>query len=177
MSQELTDTNVSEVVTKTKQKVFNVTRKRQLVKVMKETGNKKTACAAVGITPAHLDKIMAKDHNLYKRFKEAEATYLAELEAEARRRAVDGVEEPVFYKGAVVGYVNKYSDDLLKTLLKAADRDKYGTKTSVENTTTISVKNDELRGKLATALGVTLEEAPTPLEEAVDGEYEEIEGD
>ena len=32
------------------------------------------------------------------------------LEAEARRRAAVGVEEPVYYQGAVVGHVRKYSD-------------------------------------------------------------------
>lgn len=47
------------------------------------------------------------------------------LEDEARRRAVEGVEEPVFYQGDVVGHVKKYSDDLLKLLLKANRREKY----------------------------------------------------
>lgn len=41
------------------------------------------------------------------------------LEAEARRRAFAGVEEPVFYQGVQVGVVRKYSDLLLIFLLKA----------------------------------------------------------
>ena len=40
------------------------------------------------------------------------------LEEEARRRAVDGVLEPVFYRGVEVGKIRKYSDQLLTTLLK-----------------------------------------------------------
>ena len=40
------------------------------------------------------------------------------LEEEARRRAVDGVVEPVYYKGEPVGGIRKYSDQLLVTLLK-----------------------------------------------------------
>ncbi|NDD54234.1 hypothetical protein EBZ39_10225 [bacterium] len=47
------------------------------------------------------------------------------LEDEARRRAVEGVDEPVFYQGAVVGHVKKYSDELLKMLLRANRQTKY----------------------------------------------------
>ena len=41
-----------------------------------------------------------------------------ELEAEARRRAVQGVRQPVFHQGKVVGHIRKYSDLLLIFLLK-----------------------------------------------------------
>ncbi len=47
------------------------------------------------------------------------------LEEEARRRAFDGVDEPVFYKGSPCGVVRKYSDTLLIFLLKAAKPAKY----------------------------------------------------
>jgi len=40
-------------------------------------------------------------------------------EDEAVRRAVDGVEKPVFYKGKIVGYTLEYSDYLLLKLLAA----------------------------------------------------------
>lgn len=46
-------------------------------------------------------------------------TGLDELEAEARRRAFDGVEEPVFYKGEVCGHIRRYSDSLIMFMLKA----------------------------------------------------------
>ena len=41
------------------------------------------------------------------------------LEAEARRRAVTGVDKPVYYKGEVVGSITQYSDRLLMFLLRA----------------------------------------------------------
>ena len=47
------------------------------------------------------------------------------LEAEARRRAAIGVDEPVFYKGQVVGQIRKYSDNLLMFLLKAHWPEKF----------------------------------------------------
>lgn len=47
------------------------------------------------------------------------------LEEEARRRAVEGVDEPVFYQGKEVARVRKYSDTLLIFLLKAHRPEKY----------------------------------------------------
>ena len=41
------------------------------------------------------------------------------LDAEARRRAVTGIDKPVYYKGEVVGSITKYSDRLLMFLLRA----------------------------------------------------------
>lgn len=40
------------------------------------------------------------------------------LEAEARRRAVEGWDEPVFHKGERTGVIRKYSDRMLEILLK-----------------------------------------------------------
>lgn len=41
------------------------------------------------------------------------------IRAEIRRRAIDGVEEPVYYQGDVVGQVTRYSDSLLAKLAEA----------------------------------------------------------
>lgn len=155
--------------------VLTVAKKRQLLKVMRETGNKKTAAASIGASVAQLDRALSKDFTLYQKLKIAEAEFLEVLEKEARRRAVDGVEKPVYYQGDVVGFTTEYSDTLLQTLLKANDKDKYGNKSQVDHTTNIKVGSNELRGKLATALGVELEHSPEPLEdEIVDGEWEDV---
>jgi hypothetical protein len=47
------------------------------------------------------------------------------LEGEARRRAVEGTDRPVFYKGKQVGAIREYSDKLLIFLLKANRPEKY----------------------------------------------------
>jgi hypothetical protein len=44
------------------------------------------------------------------------------LEAEARRRAVQGWDEPVFHQGRKVGTIRKYSDRMLEILLKGTGR-------------------------------------------------------
>jgi hypothetical protein len=67
--------------------------------------------------------------------READADFAAEwddaveeatdtLEQEARRRALDGWDEPVFWQGAECGVVRKYSDRLLELMLRA-NRPKY----------------------------------------------------
>ena len=43
-----------------------------------------------------------------------------------QERAVDGWEEPVWYKGVQVGTVRKFSDKLLELGLRAGEPDKYG---------------------------------------------------
>ena len=47
------------------------------------------------------------------------------LEDEARRRAVEGVLEPVFYQGQPCGVVRRSSDTLLIFMLKGAKPEKY----------------------------------------------------
>lgn len=47
------------------------------------------------------------------------------LEAEAQRRAVEGVLKPVFHQGKVVGHVREYSDTLLIFLLKARNPHRF----------------------------------------------------
>jgi len=47
------------------------------------------------------------------------------LEAEAQRRAVEGIEKPVYRSGTLVGHVRDYSDSMLMFLLKAKYPEKY----------------------------------------------------
>jgi len=56
------------------------------------------------------------------------------LEDEATRRGRDGVDEPVYYQGAVCGTIRRYSDTLLLAQLKARRPDKYRERTSTELT-------------------------------------------
>lgn len=47
------------------------------------------------------------------------------LEDEARRRALEGIEEPVYQGGKLVGTVRRYSDRLLEVLLRARRPEMY----------------------------------------------------
>ena len=54
------------------------------------------------------------------------------LEDEAFRRALEGVEEPVFYRGQQVALVRKYSDALLMFLLKARRPERFKDRAQVD---------------------------------------------
>lgn len=56
------------------------------------------------------------------------------LEAEAWRRAVDGVEKPVYQGGVLVGRVQEYSDHLMAILLKGHKPAKFRERVSNEIT-------------------------------------------
>ena len=61
---------------------------------------------------------LAHDDEYARRFAEADVVAIDKLEEEARRRALAGVNEPVFYQGKIVGHVARKSDTLLIFLLK-----------------------------------------------------------
>lgn len=56
------------------------------------------------------------------------------LEQEAWRRAVKGVDRPVFHEGAQIGTVKVYSDKLIEFLLKGAAPKKYRDYQQIEHT-------------------------------------------
>lgn len=83
------------------------------------------ACRTCRVSPSFVRKWAKDDAKVKEILDEAEAVGSLSLESEALRRAVDGVDEGVYYRGELVGTEKKYSDTLLNTLLKAKIRDKY----------------------------------------------------
>jgi AcrR family transcriptional regulator len=92
------------------------------------------AAEAAGIQRRTFYDWLEKSAEFKAAFEDARKHVSEKLEAEAIRRAYDGVEEPVFYKGLQIGTIRKYSDTLLIFLLKAADPEKYREKSSLELT-------------------------------------------
>lgn len=66
-----------------------------------------------------------KDSEYRKAFAEAQHEASDALISEARRRAIDGTEKPVYYKGEVCGTIREYSDSLLMFLIKGDQPEKY----------------------------------------------------
>lgn len=73
-------------------------------------------------------------------FEEAAQKALGRLEEEAIRRAVDGVEKPVFYKGQKVGTTKDYSDTLLMFMLKGMSPEKYRDRYEPAQNNTINIQ-------------------------------------
>lgn len=102
-------------------------KKRAFLAAYAESGNKTRAAEDAGIdrsTP-YTDQ-WAEDEDFQRALAVAENMAADALEAEARRRAVEGVREPRFTAhGEVAGHVRKYSDTLLIFLLKGARPRKF----------------------------------------------------
>lgn len=90
------------------------------------------ALAITGYGRSAVYRWRAEDEEFDARWKAAIDEAVELMEAEADRRAIEGVDEPVFYKGYECGYVRKFSDTLLIFRLKALAPEKY--KERVENT-------------------------------------------
>ncbi len=90
-----------------------------------ELGNIKQAAKKAGISRDTHYAWLKDDPDYAKTFELAREEAVETLEAEARRRAVEGVNRPVYQGGEQVGTVRDYSDTLLIFLLKGAAPSKY----------------------------------------------------
>jgi hypothetical protein len=77
------------------------------------------AAEAAGLKPNTIAKYRESDPKFEEAFEYAQQLYNGILETETYRRAVEGVDKPVFQKGGQVGVVREYSDVLLKMLMQA----------------------------------------------------------
>lgn len=99
------------------------------IDALRETGNVTAAARAAGIDRSTAYRYRNKDTAPAREFAAAWDDALEEaidsLEAEAWRRARDGVDHPVIYEGEITDTYKKYSDTLLIFLLKANRPQKY----------------------------------------------------
>jgi len=98
----------------------NITEKRYnlFLAELATDGNVARAASAVGVDRSNAYQRRLRNPGFAKRWDEAIEAATDSIAAEAYRRAVTGVEEPVFYKGVEYGRVTRYSDALLIALLK-----------------------------------------------------------
>lgn len=120
---------------------------------LSEHGNIQKALDLVGISRTQLWRRRRDDVEFRAMFHEAQEIASESLEDEAQRRAVEGVEKPVFWQGGVVGHQTEYSDGLLTFLLKGLKPEKYRERVSTENINlNVESNNAEVRATLARKL-------------------------
>ena len=113
------------IVAKFKQDSSAQTKKPSVIAAFKRTCNVSEACRIAEVERSTHYAWLKSDPAYKEEFESSRDEAAQILEDEAVRRAEQGVDEPVFYKGEVCGSVRKYSDTLLIFLLNGAMPDKY----------------------------------------------------
>jgi len=94
-------------------------------------GSIRLAAEAAKVSRRNHCRWLKSDPKYAEAFEVARESAGQALEDEARRRAVEGVREPVYYEGEVCGHRQRYSDNLLMFLLKGANPEKYRDRSEV----------------------------------------------
>lgn len=95
---------------------------------LRKTGLEAKSAAAAGLTPSQLRRLYESDEAFQEEALDAMELRIDDFEEEAIRRAVEGVEKPVFHQGQIVGHVIEYSDSLLTKVLMARRPKHYSDK-------------------------------------------------
>lgn len=106
---------------------------------LQDTGNITASCMVAGIQRTTAYRRKEADAEFREAWDAAIEISVDKLEYVARNRAVDGVREPIYYKGDVVGHVHKPSDRLMELLLKAHRPDKFNPVQKLEHSGGVSV--------------------------------------
>lgn len=100
--------------------------KTNFIKKLRQTnGNVSKACQAVKIGRTVIYEHRKTDADFARLWDETLDSVLDEAEQEVFRRAVKGVNKPVFYKGVKIAALKEYSDRLLEFMLKAGRPEKF----------------------------------------------------
>lgn len=102
-------------------------KKRAYIAQYAMTGNlgDAAACARISLKTGWNWRHDDKDTAFHGALAVAKGIACDRIEAEIRRRAIEGVDEPVFQGGRLVGTVRKFSDTLLIFMAKGAMPEKY----------------------------------------------------
>jgi len=123
-------------------KKLKLTRDRQkrFLEALAETGVVSLAAAIAGTSRTRVYELRNKNAAFAKRWEDAEERAADALEAEAWRRAVDGVPEPLVSAGKLVRdddslpiAIRRYSDPLMISLLKARRPERFKDRAVVEH--------------------------------------------
>lgn len=109
-------------------------KRREFIELLSSNGNVTVSAEALNLDRRKLYRLRDEDSDFAEAWDAAMVAAADHLEAEARRRAVDGWNEPVFYQGEQTGLVRKFSDTLLIFLMKGANPEKYRDRQQLEHT-------------------------------------------
>lgn len=101
---------------------LTVEKKGEIVQLIREHGPRMAGIARrSNVSARTIERGMKADPYFEEAVREAGDEFVAKLEDELHRRAIEGVSEDQFYQGAVVGQIQRYSDSLLALAIKRRD--------------------------------------------------------
>lgn len=106
--------------------------KAKFVEILAESCNVSAAARASGFDRDTFYVWRERDPQFSAAWDQAEKESADALEAEARRRAYDGILEPVFFHGEQVALVTRYSDRLMEVLLRGHKPEKFRERWSID---------------------------------------------
>lgn len=106
--------------------------KHAFLDALREHGTVSAAATAAGRNRSYCYEARANDPAFAAAWDEIDGAVTDQLEAEAIRRAKDGVINDVYFRGEVVGQERVYSDSLLQFLLRGKRPEVYGDRTRLD---------------------------------------------
>lgn len=107
---------------------------------LQESANVSEAARAAGINRQYAYEARGADPAFAAGWDAALEVATDALEGEARRRALAGVEEPIYFKGKECGRIRRYSDTLTIFLLKAHRPERFRDRVTTEHTGGVDVR-------------------------------------
>lgn len=104
-----------------------------------QSGSHPTACRAIGFSRRTIASHLESHPEFRESADDAMSEFAATLLAEAKRRAVEGVDKTVWHGGEAVGTERRYSDRLLLALLEKLGPDEFRapSRSIIEHTGTV----------------------------------------
>lgn len=100
-------------------------RRKTFLRHLGRTRNVSSASQACGVSTSILYKLRQKSKAFARDWDNALESYKEVIEQAMHDRAIEGVDEPVFYRGQVVGHIKRFSDVLLLARAKAYIPERY----------------------------------------------------
>lgn len=155
---------------------FTPAKQREYFELLAENGLKAHACRVLNISREALRLERQKNPAFAELEAEALDYFNETLEQEAIRRAKDGVDKPIYYKGHKVDTVKEFSDRLMEVLLTGRIPEKYGKQ--LKGDTNVSVSGVLVINQRVSAedweQAAQTKALPSP-EDVVEGEYTPVE--
>jgi hypothetical protein len=112
----------------TKAQTITQEQREAFIATLADTRNVTVAAREAGIARRAAFALRTRDADFAADWLDAEEAASDLLEHEARKRAIEGIEEPVYYHGKEVGKVRRHSETLLLMFLRAERPEKFAEK-------------------------------------------------